>query len=566
MKKIIECVPNFSEGRDMGVIRQITDEVEKIDGVKLLDVDPGYSTNRTVVTFVGTPDEVLEAAFQAVKKAQELIDMRRHKGDHPRFGATDVLPLIPISGVTMAETAEYARVLGKRIGDELGIPVYSYENAATEEKRRNLANCRAGEYEGLKDKIASADWKPDFGPTEFNESVARSGAVAVGARDFLIAVNFNLNTTSTRRANAIAFDVREKGRTLREGNPITGKIVKDENGEPVMLPGTLKGTKAIGWYIAEYGIAQVSMNITNLSETPLHVAFDEVSEKARLRGLRVTGLEIVGLVPKKAIIDAGIHYLTKQGRSIGVTEAEIVKIAIKSMGLDDLKPFDPNEKIIEYLLAAEYKTESLVDMTCRAFADETASESPAPGGGSISAYMGALGAALATMVANLSSHKAGWDDRWQEFSDWAVKGQRVKDELLFLVDEDTNSFNKVMDAFGLPKTTDEEKASRTAAIQRATRYATEVPFRTMQRTFDAFEIIKAMALEGNPNSVSDAGVGALCARSAVMGAYLNVKINAAGLKDREFADDMIARGAQIEQSAIAIEAEIMKIVNEKIAR
>ncbi len=563
MKKLIECVPNFSEGRDMAVIKQITDEVEKVEGVKLLDVDQGYSTNRTVVTFVGTPDEVVEASFQAVKKAQELIDMRRHKGDHPRFGATDVLPLIPIKGVTMDETAELARKLGDRIGNELGIPVYAYENAATEEKQRNLANCREGEYEGLKDKIASADWKPDFGPTEFNESVARSGAVAVGARDFLIAVNFNLNTTSTRRANAIAFDVREKGRNLREGNPITGTIVKDENGEPVMLPGTLKGTKAIGWYIAEYGIAQVSMNITNLSETPLHVAFDEVSEKARQRGLRVTGLEIVGLVPKKAIIDAGKYYLTKQGRSLGVTEAEIIKIAIKSMGLDDLKPFDPQEKIIEYNIAAEYKTESLVDMTCRAFADETASESPAPGGGSIAAYMGSLGAALATMVANLSSHKAGWDDRWEKFSDWAVKGQQIKDELLFLVDEDTNAFNKVMDALGLPKTTDEEKAARTAAIQSATRYATEIPFRTMERTFDAFEIIKEMATHGNPNSASDAGVGALCARSAVMGAYLNVKTNAAGLKDREFADGLVARGAEIESRANELEAEIMTIVNSK---
>ena len=564
MKKLIECVPNFSEGRDPAVIKQITDEVEKIDGVKLLDVDPGYSTNRTVVTFVGTPDEVIEAAFQAVKKAHELIDMRRHKGDHPRFGATDVCPLVPISGVTMEEVVEYARRLGERIGGELGIPVYLYENAATENKRRNLANCREGEYEGLKDKISSSDWKPDFGPSVFNESVARSGAVAVGARDFLIAVNFNLNTTSTRRANAIAFDVREKGRALREGNPITGKVVKDEAGEPVMLPGTLKGTKAIGWFIAEYGIAQVSMNITNLSDTPLHVAFDEVSEKAAKRGLRVTGLEIVGLVPKKALIDAGKYYLTKQQRSLGITEAEIVKIAIKSMGLDDLKPFGPAEKIIEHLLAAEEKADSLADMTCREFADETASESPAPGGGSVSAYLGALGAALATMVANLSSHKAGWDDRWQEFSEWAVKGQQIKDDLLFLVDEDTNSFNKVMDAFGLPKTTDEEKTIRTAAIQEATKYATEIPLRTMHRTFDAFEIIKAMAENGNPNSVSDAGVGALCARSAVMGAFLHVKINAAGLKDREFADNILAQGAEIESMAIEIEAKIMAIVNGKI--
>ena len=564
MKKLIECVPNFSEGRDMAVMKLITDEIERIEGVKLLDVDPGFSTNRTVVTFVGTPDEVVEAAFQAVKKAQEVIDMRRHKGDHPRFGATDVCPLIPISGVTMDEVAEYARKLGERIGNELSIPVYLYENAATEEKRRNLANCREGEYEGLKDKIVSANWRPDFGPSGFNESVARSGAVAVGARDFLIAVNFNLNTTSTRRANAIAFDVREKGRTKREGNPITGKIVKDENGEPVMLPGTLKGTKAIGWYIAEYGIAQVSMNITNLSETPLHIAFEEVREKARNRGLRVTGLEIVGLVPKKAIIDAGKYYLAKQGRSLGITEAETIMIAIKSMGLDDLKPFDPQEKIIEYVISAEYKTDSLVDLTCRDFADETASESPAPGGGSIAAYMGALGAALATMVANLSSHKAGWDDRWQEFSDWAVKGQQIKDDLLFLVDEDTNSFNKVMDAFGLPKATDEEKAVRTAAIQAATKYATEIPLRTMERTFDAFEIIKAMVEEGSPSSVTDAGVGALCARSAIIGAYMNVRINASGLKDREFADEMLAKGAEIERKAIESEAEIIAIVNAKI--
>lgn len=564
MKKLIECVPNFSEGRDMSVIKQITDEIEKIDGVKLLDVDPGATTNRTVVTFVGTPDEVVEAAFQAVKKAQELIDMRHHKGDHPRFGATDVCPLVPISGITMEETAEYARRLGKRIGDELGIPVYLYENAATEEKRRNLANNREGEYEGLRDKLSDPAWKPDFGPAEFNESVAQSGATAIGARDFLIAVNFNLNTTSTRRANAIAFDVREKGRPKREGNPITGKPIIDDNGEPVMIPGTLKGTKAIGWYIEEYGIAQVSMNITNLSETPLHIAFDEVSEKAAARGIRVTGLEIVGLVPKKAIIDAGKYYLTKQDRSLGITESEIVKIAIKSMGLDDLKPFDPKEKIIEYVLSSDDKTKSLVDLTCRGFADETASESPAPGGGSISAYLGALGAALATMVANLSSHKAGWDDRWEEFSDWAVKGQMIKDDLLSLVDEDTNAFNKVMDAFGLPKGSEDEKAVRSAAIQSATRYATEVPFRTMKRASDAFEVIKAMAVDGNPNSVSDAGVGALCARSAVIGAHLNVKINAAGLKDKQFADDLLARGAEIERMAIEQEREILAIVEDKI--
>ncbi len=564
MKKLIECVPNFSEGRDMAVIRQITDEIERIDGVKLLDVDPGATTNRTVVTFVGEPDAVCEAAFAAVRKAQELIDMRQHKGDHPRFGATDVCPLVPISGVSMDETAEYARKLAERIGRELSIPVYCYENAATEEKRRNLANCREGEYEALPERLVSSDWRPDFGPAEFTESVARSGAVAVGARDFLIAVNFNLNTTSTRRANAIAFDVREKGRPLREGNPITGKPVIDENGEPVMLPGTLKGTKAIGWFIDEYGIAQVSMNITNLSDTPLHVAFDEVSEKARLRGIRVTGLEIVGLVPKAAIIDAGKYYLTKQQRSLGITESEIVKIAVRSMGLDDLKSFNPDEKIIEYVLAAGDAPKRLVDMTCADFADETASESPAPGGGSISAYLGALGAALAAMVANLSSHKAGWDDRWQEFSDQAVKAQRIKDELLALVDEDTDSFNRVMAAFGLPKNTPEEKAARSAAIQEATKYATEVPIRTMRRTFDAFEVIRYVAEHGNPNSVTDAGVGALCARSAVMGAFLNVKINAAGLKDQAFVDEILQQGTEIERRAIDAEAEIMQIVNAKI--
>lgn len=566
MKRLIECVPNFSEGRDHGVIKPITDAIESVDGVKLLDVDPGFSTNRTVVTFVGEPDDVVEAAFQGVKKAQEVIDMRRHKGGHPRFGATDVLPLIPVSGVTMEEAGEYARKLGKRIGGELGIPVYLYENPATEEKRRNLANCRAGEYEGLKDKIASDDWRPDFGPLEFNESVARSGATAIGARDFLLAVNFNLNTTSTRRANAIAFDVREKGRTKREGNPITGKVALDEDGEPVTIPGTLKGTKAIGWFIGEYGIAQVSMNITNLAETPLHIAFDEVSEKARGRGLRVTGLEIVGLVPKKALIDAGRHYLGKQQRSVGVTEAEIIKIAVKSMGLDDLKPFVPEEKIIEYLIAAEDKTSKLVDMTCRGFADETASESPAPGGGSIAAYLGALGAALATMVANLSSHKAGWDDRWEEFSDWAAKGQEIKQDLLALVDEDTDAFNQVMAAFGLPKNSDEEKAARIAAIEQATKNAAEIPYRTMERAFDSFEIIRAMAEHGNPNSVSDAGVGALCARSAVMGAYLNVKINVAGLKDREYAADLLKRGAEIERNAIEFESEILTIVDIRIGQ
>jgi glutamate formiminotransferase/formiminotetrahydrofolate cyclodeaminase len=564
MKRLMECVPNFSEGRDLNVIRQITDEIEKVEGVKLLDVDPGATTNRTVVTFVGPPDEVIEAAFLAVKKARELIDMRYHKGDHPRFGATDVCPLVPVSGITMEEVAEYAHKLGKRIGDELGIPVYAYENAATEEKRRNLASCREGEYECLKDKIGSEDWRPDYGPTEFSDSVARSGAVAVGARDFLIAVNFNLNTTSTRRANAIAFDVREKGRPKREGDRITGKIMLDESGQPVMMPGTLKGTKAIGWYIAEYGIAQVSMNITNLSQTPLHVAFDEVSEKAEKRGIRVTGLEIVGLVPKNAIIDAGKHYLAKQKRSLGVAESEIIKIAVKSMGLDDLKPFAPSEKIIEYVLEMDETDSKLVDLSCSAFADTTASESPAPGGGSVSAYIGALGAALGAMVANLSAHKPGWDDRWQEFSDWAVRGQQIKDDLLTLVDEDTNAFNSVMAALGLPKSTDEEKATRSAAIQEATRYAAEIPFRTMQRAFDAFNVIKAMVETGNPNSVTDAGVGALCVRSAIIGAHLNVKINAASLKDRDYAETILAKCAKIERNAIQMESEIIALVNSKI--
>lgn len=561
MKKLIECVPNFSEGRDMSVIKQITDEIEKIDGVKLLDVDPGAATNRTVVTFVGTPDEVIEAAFQAVKKAGQLIDMRQHHGAHPRFGATDVCPLVPVANITMEETVEYARRLAKRIGEELGISVYCYESAAFDPKRRNLAYCRAGEYEGLKEKLATAEGKPDFGPAEFN---AFSGATAVGARDFLVAINYNLNTTSTRRANAIAFDVREKGRPAREGGKVTGKPLKDENGKPIMIPGTLKGTKAIGWFIEEYGIAQVSMNITNISQTPVHVAYEEVFAKAAARGVRVTGAEIVGLIPKKTLIDAGKFYLAKQQRSAGISEAEIIKIAVKSMGLDDLKPFNPEEKIIEYLLEADNKTKKLVDLTCTGFADETASESPAPGGGSISAYMGALAAALGTMVANLSSHKAGWDERWEEFSVWAEKGQAMKDALLHLVDEDTNAFNKIMDAFGLPKKTDEEKAARSAAIQEATKYATEVPFHTMQEAFKTFDIVQAMAEIGNPNSVTDAGVGALCARSAVLGAHLNVQINASSLKDEAFKKDILAKAADIAKQAEAREAEILKIVASKI--
>ncbi|MEG1762128.1 MAG: glutamate formimidoyltransferase [Bacteroidales bacterium] len=561
MKKLIECVPNFSEGRDLSVIKQITDVIEKVEGVKLLDVDPGYATNRTVVTFVGTPDEVIEAAFQAIKKACDVIDMRTQKGAHPRFGATDVCPLVPVANITMEETVEYARKLAKRVGEELGVSIYCYENAAFDPKRRNLAYCRSGEYEGLKDKLAKAEWKPDFGPATFN---ATAGATAIGARDFLVAINYNLNTTSTRRANAIAFDVREKGRPQREGNKVTGKPLKDANGKSIMIPGTLKSTKAIGWFIEEYGIAQVSMNITNISITPVHIAFEEVCKKAQDRGIRVSGVEIVGLVPKSCLIDAGKYFLAKQERSLGVSEDEIIKIAIKSMGLDDLKPFNPQEKVIEYVLEASNKTKKLIDLSCTGFANETSSESPAPGGGSISAYMGSLGASLATMVANLSSHKAGWDERWEEFSQWAEKGQKLKDELLFLVDEDTNAFNKIMDAFGLPKGTDAEKVARTQAIQDATKFAIEVPFHTMQKAYETFDLIKAMIEIGNPNSVTDAGVGALCARSAVIGAHLNVKINAAGLKDQAFLDKILGEANAIETKAIALEQSLLAEVEKKI--
>lgn len=561
MKQLVECVPNFSEGRDMSIIKQITDQIETVEGVKLLDVDPGAATNRTVVTIVGEPEKVVEAAFRAIKKASEIIDMRKHKGEHPRFGATDVCPFVPISGITMEETVVYARKLAKRVGEELKIPIYCYENAAFNTERRNLANCRAGEYEGLPKKLQDPNWKPDFGPAEFN---AQSGATAVSARDFLVAYNVNLNTTSTRRANAIAFDIREKGRPQRVGHPITGKIAKDENGKELWTPGSLKACKAIGWFIEEYGIAQISINLTNISITPVHVAFEEVCKKASERGLRVTGSELVGLVPKKAMIDAGKYFLKKQQRSVGVSDEEIIKIAVKSLGLDDLKPFNPQEKIIEYVLEAENKQKKLMDMTCTGFANETASESPAPGGGSIAAYMGALGASLATMVANLSSHKAGWDERWEEFSVWAEKGQAIKDKLLWLVDEDTNAFNKIMDALGLPKGSEEEKVARKKALQDATKYAIEIPFTVMQTTFDSLGLIKAMAEIGNPNSVSDAGVGALCARSAVMGAYLNVKINASGIDDKEYVADILKRGADIETKTLIAEQEILKIVNQKI--
>ena len=563
MKQLIECVPNISEGRDMNIINQVTAEIEKVEGVKLLDVDPGATTNRTVITFVGEPEKVCEAAFRVVKKAAELIDMRNHHGAHPRQGATDVCPLIPVSNISMEEVVEYARALGKRFGEELGIPVYCYEEAAFQPKRKNLAYCRTGEYESLSSRLGTEEWKPDFGPNEWNEHTSMTGATQVGARDFLIAINYNLNTTSTRRANAIAFDVREKGRPMRVGPKVTDKPMKDENGNTIMIPGTLKATKAIGWFIEDYGIAQVSMNITNINVSPVHVCFDEVCAKAAARGVRVTGCEIVGLVPKKVLIDAGKYYLAKQQRSLGISEDEIIKIAIKSMGLDDLKPFNPKEKVIEYLIEDDSK-KKLVDMTCTGFANETASESPAPGGGSISAYMGALGASLATMVANLSSHKPGWDDRWEEFSQVAEKGQNLKDELLDLVDEDTNAFNKIMEALQMPKKTDAEKAARMEALELASQYATQVPFKTMNVAFKAFEVVEAMVKNGNPASVSDAGVGALCCRSAVMGAYLNVKINAAGLKDRAFADNIVAEGAKIEAEAIAKEAEILVEVNKII--
>ena len=563
-KQIVECVPNISEGRNKEVIKQVTDEIERVKGVKLLDVDPGEATNRTVITFVGTPDVVMEAAFRCVQKAAQLIDMRQHHGAHPRMGATDVCPLIPVSGITLEECAELARKLAERIGTELKVPCYCYEAAARTPERKNLAICRKGEYEGLQERMTIEKEAPDFGARPWDEGVARSGCTAVGARDFLIATNFNLNTTSTRRANAIAFDVREKGRPQREGGSPVGKPMKDANGKTIMIPGTLKGTKAIGWYIDEYEIAQVSMNITDINVTPLHVAFDEVSRCAQNRGVRVTGTEIVGLIPKRTLIDAGKYFLKKQQRSTGIPENDIIKIAIKSMGLDDLKEFNPREKVIEFLLEDAEKSEKLIDLTVKGFADETSRESPAPGGGTISAYMGALGAALGTMVANLSSHKAGWDARWEEFSNWADKGQMVQAELMMLVDEDTEAFNRIMEAFGLPKGTDEEKAARSAAIQAATLFATEVPLHTMKASYKVFEICKVMAEEGNPNSVSDAGVGVLAARAAVLGAGLNVKINAAGLKDRTTADKLVGEANELIKKANEQEAEIMKIVEEKL--
>lgn len=547
----------------MDVINQITDVIRQSKGVKLLDVDPGEATNRTVVTFVGSPEAVVETAFNAVKRAGELIDMRQHHGAHPRMGATDVCPLIPIAGITLEECAELARKLAERIANEAGIPCYCYEAAAFTPERRNLAVCRKGEYEALAEKLSSKDGAPDFGARPLDEQVARTGCTAVGARDFLIATNFNLNTTSTRRANAIAFDVREKGRPVREGNPITGTPKKDENGNTIMQPGTLKGTKAIGWYIDEYKIAQVSMNITDINTTPLHVAFDEVSRCAQNRGIRVTGTEIVGLLPKRCLIDAGKYFLEKQHRSTGIPEGDIIEIAIHSLGLDDLKPFDPKEKVIEFMIEDD-SASKLVDLTVTGFAEETSRESPAPGGGTISAYMGALGASLGTMVANLSSHKPGWDDRWKEFSVWADKGQVIAKELLHLVDEDTEAFNRIMAAFGMPKKTDEDKAARSAAIQDATLYAAQVPLRTMKESMKVFDLCRAMVMEGNPNSVSDAGVGVLAARAAVLGAGMNVKINAGSLKDRAVADALIAEANELIARANAEEAEITKIVETKL--
>ncbi len=563
MKQLIECVPNISEGRDENIIKQVTDQVETVEGVRLIDVDPGKATNRTVITFVGPPEEVCEAAFRVVKKAKELIDMSKHSGAHPRFGATDVCPLVPVANITMDETVEYARSLGKRIGEELGIPVYNYEFAAFKPERKNLATCRAGEYEALKERLVNPKWKPDFGPAEFNESVVKSGVTAVGARNFLVAYNTNLNTTSTRRANAIAFDVRERGRTKREGDPVTGKIVKDEKGKPVMIPGMLKSVKAIGWFIEEYGVAQISMNLTDITVTSVHEAFDAVVKSADSRGIRVTGSELVGVIPLKAMLDAGKHYLRKQKRSIGIPDREIIRIAVKSLGLDELGPFDPDKKIIEYIL--EDKTnKKLVDLTVEGFANETASESPAPGGGSISATMGAMGAALGTMVANLSSHKRGWDDRWEEFSEWAEKGKYYQDELLKMVDEDTNAFNKIMDAFGLPKKTEEDKAIRHQAIQDATKYAIEVPFKVMQLCYESMEVNKAMAEFGNPNSVSDAGVGAIAALAGVKGAFLNVKINTSDLDDKAFVKKIISKGSKLLKDAAAKQKEILNIVEDKL--
>jgi len=561
-KQLIECVPNISEGRDSKIIETVAQIVKTVEGVKLLDVDPGKATNRTVITFVGEPEPVIEAAFRLIKKASELIDMSKHTGEHPRFGATDVCPLVPIAGISLEDTAKYAHKLGERVGKELGIPGYFYEKAAKEEKRTNLANCRSGEYEGLANKLSDPNWKPDFGPAEYSDSVSRTGVTAISARDFLIAYNVNLNTTSTRRANAIAFDIREAGRVKREGNPITGKKVLDANGEPERIPGKLKAVKGVGWYIDEYGIAQISYNLTNITITSMHEAFDESCKAALERGIRVTGSEIIGLIPLQAMLDAADFYLIKQERSLGIAESEKINIAVKSLGLDDLKPFNPSEKIIEYMLGNDEK--KLIDFKLDDFADETAGESMAPGGGSISAYVGALGVSLGTMVANLSAHKAGWDDKWEFFSDWAVKGQAYKERLLFLVDEDTNAFNKIIDGFRMPKDSEEEKEARKQAIEEATKYATEIPFQVMETSFNSIEVMQAMIKDGLQNSLSDGGVGVLCARTAVLGAYFNVKINAKDIKDRAFAEDILNRAENIYQKTLQIEKETIEYIDSKM--
>lgn len=557
---LIECVPNFSEGRDPSVIEAIADAVRSVDGVKLLNVDPGASTNRTVFTFAGEPQAVCEAAFWAAKAGIERIDMSRHHGEHPRFGALDVCPLIPISGISMDETVAYARALGKRFGDELGLTIYLYESAATRPERKNLSEVRAGEYEALPEKLKQPEWKPDFGPASFNP---RSGATAVGARDFLIAYNVNLNTTSTRRANSVAFDVRERGRVKRLGDPISGEVVRDADGSPVHEPGALKSVKAIGWFIEEYGFAQVSMNLTSIRETPIHVAFDTCCEKAAARGIRVTGSELVGLIPLQSMLEAGRYFLRKQQLSVGVPDSELIRVAIKSMGLDELGPFDPQARIIEYAMV-DTANQTLVNLSTKAFVEKVASESPAPGGGSVSALLGALGAALGTMVANLSAHKRGWDDRWEEFSKWAEKGKSCYTELLALVDEDTAAFDAIMAAFALPKDTEVERAARSTAIQVATKGAIEVPLRTMEAAFRSLEVIKAMADTGNPNSVSDAGVGALCAVAAVRGAHLNVKINCSSLKDEAYVASALSRAQKIENDARAAESDILDVVVKKL--
>ncbi len=562
-KQLIECVPNISEGRDLNKIKEITAVVETVPGVKLLDVDPGSTTNRTVITFVGEPEPVIEAAFRLIKKASELIDMRSQKGEHPRMGATDVCPMVPVANISLEEIIPFAHKLGERLGNELGIPGYFYEEAASEEKRRNLAYCRKGEYEGLA-KLSEAEWKPDFGPSEFNESAKKTGATAVGVRDFLVAYNVNLNTTSTRRANAIAFDIREAGRIMREDGMPGGKVLKDDSGEPLRQPGTLKSVKGIGWYIEEYGIAQLSLNLTDIKVCSVHRAFDEATAKAAERGIRVTGSEIVGLIPMKVLIEAANHYLTRQHRSHGISDAEKIKIAVKSLGLDDLAPFNAKEKVIEYMIEDSSSSKSLVSMNLEEFADETASESPAPGGGSISAYVGALGVSLGTMVANLSAHKRGWDHRWEEFSFWAVKGMELKEELITLVDEDTNAFNKIMEAFGLPKGTKEEISERKEAIQSATKYAIEIPFQVAKSCLRSMEVMEAMAEFGNPNSITDAGVGAMCARTGVLGAIMNVKINAGDLEDKSFVNSVLEECAEMEDRANQIESKIRDQVNKKI--